>query len=240
MFYNKIQDFIFFKSYIANIYSLRNRRVHKSTVAVEGTRNLNGNEHGQGQAEMKAAALRRTALAQINNNIHKPRATSRIITKSIIDDEPIQQARCDVEAAQMTISNEPSTEPAPVPAPTKDKDNCPFNLPSKFALLSVTGNRAQPAELWDYVEYAEDVLDYLVQYEKEQRFGIPADLLTSRRAPIKSKTYVILVDYIAQLHAEFRQASVIFDLSVYLLNRAILEFKHIDKQSYQIITITCL
>lgn len=43
-----------------------------------------------------------------------------------------------------------------------------------------------------------------------------------------------------QLHAEFRQASVIFDLSVYLLNRAILEFKHIDKQSYQIITITCL
>ena len=43
-----------------------------------------------------------------------------------------------------------------------------------------------------------------------------------------------------QLHAEFRQASVIFDLSVYLLNRAILEFKYIDKQSYQIITITCL
>ena len=70
------------------------------------------------------------------------------------------------------VSNEPSTEPAFVPAPTKDKDNCPFNLPSKFAFLSMTGNRAQPAELWDYAEYAEDVLDYLVQYEKEQRFRV--------------------------------------------------------------------
>ena len=36
----------------------------------------------------------------------------------------------------------------------------------------MTGNRAQPAELWDYAEYAEDVLDYLVQYEKEQRFRV--------------------------------------------------------------------
>ena len=57
-----------------------------------------------------------------------------------------------------------------------DKDNylnCPFNLPSKFVFLSVTaGNRARFAEIWDYAEYAEDVLDYLVQYEREQRFRV--------------------------------------------------------------------